>query len=212
MIVTPGERRSLSFVLEAVAMLASGSHLHRRLAVPVVLSIGTCLLSSFVYKLRKRQRAAPLKTRAAACVVHDAGSAALSDLLTVIVTTSPIPSNPDTSMLNYLLESLQKVPGLSECRTIITADGYTEGGVKKGNVRYKKGRLTPPRVVAYEQFRSALRALADSDDPLYKTATVLSFEQRQGFGHAVMHALQATQTQFALVSSSSEHVFTQHAY
>jgi hypothetical protein len=95
--------------IEAVVMLASGSHLHRRLAVPVLLSIGTCLLSSFVYKLRKRQRAAPLKTRAAACVVHDAGSAALSDLLTVIVTTSPIPSNPDMSMLNYLLESLQKV-------------------------------------------------------------------------------------------------------
>jgi hypothetical protein len=101
------------------------------------------------------------------------------------------------------------VPGLSECCTIITADGYTEGSVKKGNVRYKKGRLTPPRVVAYEQFRSALRALADTDDPLYKTATVLSFEQRQGFGHAVMHALQATQTQFALVSSS-ERSLNQH--
>jgi hypothetical protein len=98
------------------------------------------------------------------------------------------------------------VPGLSECRTIITADGYTEGGVKKGNVRYKKGRLTPPRVVAYEQFRSALQALADSDHPLYKTANVLSFEQRQGFGHAVMHALQATQTQFALVSSTHSHL------
>jgi hypothetical protein len=90
-------------------MLASDSHLHRRLAVPVVLSIGTCLLSSFVYKLRKRQRATPLRTRAAACVVHNGESAALSDLLTVIVTTSPIPSNPDMSMLNYLLESLQKV-------------------------------------------------------------------------------------------------------
>ena len=49
---------------------------------------------------------------------------ALVNLLTVIVTTSPVQSHPCTSMLESVLASLYLVPGLDVVQKLIICDGY----------------------------------------------------------------------------------------
>ena len=47
----------------------------------------------------------------------------LMDKLTIITTTSPIPSNPSTAMLEKTQQSLFQVPALRGCKKIIVFDG-----------------------------------------------------------------------------------------
>jgi len=47
----------------------------------------------------------------------------LSSKLTIITTTSPIPSNPSTEILEKTQQSLFKTPALKECKKIIVFDG-----------------------------------------------------------------------------------------
>ena len=55
------------------------------------------------------------------------------DRLTVIVTTSPLPRHPCSSMIEAILRSLQHYGGVAGCRVIILADGY-EACVGEGQV------------------------------------------------------------------------------
>jgi hypothetical protein len=60
-----------------------------------------------------------------------AGTALLRDRLTVVVTTSPVPSNPSTAMIEELFQSFAMCPGLSACRKIIVCDGFNVGDSAK---------------------------------------------------------------------------------
>ena len=51
------------------------------------------------------------------------------DRLTVIITTSPLPRHPCSSMLEAILLSLRGFGGLAGCRTLIVADGKLTGEV-----------------------------------------------------------------------------------
>ena len=55
------------------------------------------------------------------------------DRLTVIITTSPLPRHPCSSMLEAILLSLRGFGGLAGCRTLIVADGY-EASAAEGQV------------------------------------------------------------------------------
>jgi hypothetical protein len=59
------------------------------------------------------------------------GTALLRDRLTVVVTTSPVPSNPSTAMIEELFQSFAMCPGLSACRKIIVCDGFNVGDTAK---------------------------------------------------------------------------------
>ena len=48
------------------------------------------------------------------------------DLLTIIVTTSPTRSNPSTELLETVVETFNKVPGLIACKMIVMCDGVKE--------------------------------------------------------------------------------------
>ena len=52
------------------------------------------------------------------------------DRLTIIVTTSPLPRHPCSSMLEAILLSLHGFGGLAGCRTLIVADGYDASAVE----------------------------------------------------------------------------------
>lgn len=54
----------------------------------------------------------------------EAGGTALKEKLTVIVTTSPVRSNPDTHVISKVFESFLLVPGLAQCRKLLICDGY----------------------------------------------------------------------------------------
>ena len=58
--------------------------------------------------------------------------------ITVIITTSPVPSNPSIDLLERVLLSFQLIPGLSQAPKIIVCDGYK---VANGRSNPKAGDL-----------------------------------------------------------------------
>ena len=66
--------------------------------------------------------------------------------LTIIVTTSPIPSMPSTALLEALLKSFDNVV-VEQCRTIIVCDGI--GEVVDGKPNWKRSRVNPEHVLSY---------------------------------------------------------------
>jgi hypothetical protein len=48
----------------------------------------------------------------------------LRDRVTVIITTSPVRSNPDTFVISAVIQSFLLVPGLADCRKLIMCDHY----------------------------------------------------------------------------------------
>ena len=68
-------------------------------------------------------------------------------LLTVVIVTSPVPSNPDTSVLRAVFAAYSRVEGLQRTRKIIHFDG-------------PQPRLPPERKSAYEEFKRRVLVLA----------------------------------------------------
>ena len=78
-----------------------------------------------------------------------ANTADVASLLTIVVTSSPVPSNPDTSTMRAVFHSFSIVPALSPCPKIIHFDG-------------PQRTLPPPRVRSYAEFVRRIRALTTS--------------------------------------------------
>ena len=105
------------------------------------LSIGQCQLSS----LRDRSK------------THD-----LSQLVTVVVTTSPCRSDPEHEILETLFASLE-LAGLSSCRKILVCDHFEDSGcdwefgTRKAHVHYKAGSLPSANIQRYRQRISEIK-------------------------------------------------------
>ena len=65
--------------------------------------------------------------------------------LTIVVTTSPIPSMPSTALLQTLLASLDNVQALADCRVLIVCDGV--GKVRDGPPNWKCSQIKAEHVV-----------------------------------------------------------------
>ena len=63
-------------------------------------------------------------------VMREPEASCWRDRLTVIITTSPLPRHPCSSMLEAILLSLRGFGGLAGCRTLIVADGYDASAVE----------------------------------------------------------------------------------
>ena len=66
----------------------------------------------------------------------------LSQLLTVVITTSPISTHPSTAMLEEVVGSFALVPGLRSCPTVVVFDGYKV----KDQPRYRSGAAAAPHL------------------------------------------------------------------
>ena len=44
--------------------------------------------------------------------------------ITAIITTSPVRSNPDISMINEVIKSMNLIENLFECKKLLICDGY----------------------------------------------------------------------------------------
>eukprot|EP00750_Incisomonas_marina_P014592 INCI17691.5.p1 GENE.INCI17691.5~~INCI17691.5.p1 ORF type:complete len:589 (-),score=79.91 INCI17691.5:69-1835(-) len=112
-------------------------------------------------------RSLPLAGKRTAAGSAGASSAALplavSQHLTIVVTTSPVISNPSTKLIEHLLRSMHEVPGLRDCAVLIMCDGYKviedERHRLHGKVTNKRGRVTPEGAAKYEEFKQRLKAL-----------------------------------------------------
>ena len=81
--------------------------------------------------------------------------------VTVVLTTSAIPSHPSTALLDATLASLSHCTGgLDRCDLLITCDGYELS--EADTSQYKWGRLTPAAAEAYGEFVGRVRARAKS--------------------------------------------------
>jgi hypothetical protein len=79
--------------------------------------------------------------------------------MTILITTSPVPSNPSTDMLCQVIASFKKVKGLAECPIVITCDGCK---LTKRNV-WKAGKVTEDGATNYAEYIERLKALVCSN-------------------------------------------------
>lgn len=81
----------------------------------------------------------------------------ISQLLTIIFTTSITPSAPSTELLSSILSSFEKhCPALLKCNTITVFDNYDQ---IKPKARLKKGHITPDQAAAFAEYKSNVKKL-----------------------------------------------------
>eukprot|EP00977_Amphora_coffeiformis_P027942 scaffold34666_cov158-Amphora_coffeaeformis.AAC.11 len=124
----------------------------------------------------------------------------MEELLTIIVTTSPIRSHPSTELLERTFDTF----GLAgeeflNCPKVIVCDGYKQRdngkpSRKKHNISkqaMRNGIVTEEQASNYILFKERLRKLckeASSVSP-FRHTTVEEMEERMGYGFALRHAL-----------------------
>lgn len=143
----------------------------------------------------------------------------LSDLLTIIITTSPIKSNPSTEVLERAMGSFDKCGPefATQCRKVIVCDGYrtqlddpghedeetgrrTNGqqhvSRKHSNLKQamRNGIVTGQQADNYRQFKRNLRELCAGagsfgQESVFRNAEVVELEERHGYGFALRHVL-----------------------
>jgi hypothetical protein len=137
----------------------------------------------------------------------------IEDLLTIIITTSPIKSNPSTEVIEKAMQSfLLGGPDFAyKCRKVIVCDGVrtkgSEGTLvsqKHNNIKQamRNGIVTNDQAGNYTQYKESLKVLcetASESSPFYNTV-VEELLERQGYGYALRHALRnCVSTQFVCV-------------
>lgn len=129
----------------------------------------------------------------------------LHEILTIIVTTSPILSNPSTELLETTFDSFRFAGDdfCYKCRKVIVCDGCrvldesdSDNRVSRkhssATQALRNGIATTAQVDLYKQFKENLRRLCEtaaSDSPFH-TASVEELQERHGYGFALRHALQ----------------------
>jgi len=141
----------------------------------------------------------------------------LAELLTIIVTTSPIRSNPSTELLQRTFDTFQFAGRefAYECKKIIICDGCrvleddsgenTDSDEKKdddppkitrkyANVKQtlRNGIATVDQAKNYDEFKKRLHKLCTDSrgtQSVFCNTTVVELEERHGYGFALRHAL-----------------------
>ena len=111
--------------------------------------------------------------------------AKLWQLLTVVVATSPVPSNPDTSTLKAVFASFKTVPDMAHCRKIMQFDGAQE-------------QLAARRKLAYDEFKRRTRAMTLTEASF--SNTLVSESHKFLFSaHNLRMAIRQVNTSFVFV-------------
>ena len=123
----------------------------------------------------------------------------LSSLVTIVVTTSPMRSDPELDILETTFGSLA-LAGLEGCRKILVCD-HLEIDVAASTTTtkfrgFKKGCLPPEYIQRYRQRLENLREAQWAHD---KKIEVLELESWHGFALATLRALELVQTPLVCV-------------
>ena len=138
---------------------------------------------------------------------NNAASECMSECLTVLVFTSPILSDPSTSLLETTTASLSLAEGLRSCRTIIVCDGWRS----KADVDFlpHSGTVNNERSSAYSErighVQQAIREAPSWAEPHWE---ILRLAEWSGYGQALKAGLQQVRTPLVLVVQH-DYVFTQ---
>ena len=123
----------------------------------------------------------------------------LVDDVTVLLTTSPAPSHPSTALLERVVESFSLVPDLMHARKIIVFDKERAHIQAAGKCRYRSGRVDEGAKSRYEEYKAAVKVLADRAAGQWNRTELLELDEHQGFGFAVKQALDHVHTSHVLV-------------
>jgi hypothetical protein len=106
-------------------------------------------------------------------------SSSLDKLVTVIISTSPLPSHPSTAVIDAVLQSHARFcPELVACRRVVVFDGYKTGPT----LRLKKGNVTETIAQGYEAYKAQLKQLISGGQSCFgqqETQKLLIGGQRQ---------------------------------
>jgi hypothetical protein len=122
-----------------------------------------------------------------------------SSTVSVIMVTSPCSSNPDTSVIEQSILSLDKVHGIESSQIIIVMDGF----VVRKNARTKRGQITEVMQQNYDKYHQNLLHLYEHN-PRFK---IVRSDEHLGFAYCVQLGLTLCQTPYALVSQH-DRIFT----
>ncbi|EQC41484.1 hypothetical protein SDRG_01451 [Saprolegnia diclina VS20] len=103
--------------------------------------------------------------------------APLRDLLTVVFTTSAIPSNPATIVLEEVLDSFAYVPGLATCNVVLTFDGYVAKDGDDVKTKFKSTRISADEIEKYVEYQHNARAVFRRHLQLTDAAVVESYDE-----------------------------------
>eukprot|EP00965_Chrysotila_dentata_P151086 4994068-Pleurochrysis_carterae.AAC.1 len=111
--------------------------------------------------------------------------------LTIVVTTSPIPSNPSTGLLETVFSSLKLCTGnLLTCKVVLVCDSYKISNDDQA-CRYKQGQVTRKAAEAYEEF---LQCVEHDAIRMPANLKVIRLRAHHGFGRALRVALETEVT------------------
>lgn len=122
----------------------------------------------------------------------------LKGILTIVVTTSPTPSNPSTELLETAMATFLHggEEFAYECPKVIMCDGVREGeSVSRKHATTKQamrsGIVTSDQKDKYTKYKANIRRLAESAEPrsIFANSTVVELEERHGFGFSLRHAI-----------------------
>lgn len=116
-----------------------------------------------------------------ACVAPQTG---VEELLTVVITSSPVRSNPSTRMLQECMASLNRNGGLARCRKVIMCDGFK---VRQRSQR-KLGVVTDEEAVLYREYVHRVVCLCRTH-PDFRRARLVRLARRQGSAYAIREAI-----------------------
>lgn len=119
----------------------------------------------------------------------------LREWLTVVMTTSPVVSNPETALIEEVAASFKLVEHLASCPKLIMCDGYK---VKEKN-KFRSGQITTERADAYNEYKSRLHSLSTQPGSLLYGAQIEELDTRNGFGFAMRAALPHVTTPYMIV-------------
>jgi hypothetical protein len=125
----------------------------------------------------------------------------LEEVLTIVITTSPIKSHPSTELLERTMETFVRAGTdfAYQCRKVIVCDGYRQDAadakVTKKHTNPKQamrnGIVNQNQAENYQAFKNALKekCAAAPVDTVFQNCTVEELDSRHGYGFALRHAL-----------------------
>eukprot|EP00667_Euglena_gracilis_P005161 EG_transcript_5191 len=115
----------------------------------------------------------------------DCASRYVAKRLTIIITAAPIPSNPSTTLLTWLLQSLYQMPELRGCRRLLMLDR-------------PRPSLPEERQARYAEFLRRVHRRA-KEDPLFHLVEVVQLQEHGHLTGSIRAAMARVATPYVLL-------------
>lgn len=168
-----------------------------RLVIPLILCLILGYFASLQLSFRNSRHKVSYRFRIAA--ERDEEMNVEMNRCSMVVVTSPSPLNPDTTMIQGVIESAQRMfrmNGMANADVHVICDGYKIVDNKKTltnpYAECKSGKVSTIAAESYDQFCSAIKCQKFS----WK---VSKMAEHLGFAHCVQYGLRAATTPFCLI-------------